>query len=331
MKIPVFYSYAHVDDAFRAQLEIRLELLRRQNIIEGWSDRKIAPGSNWEEDINFNLKKAQIIILLISPEFLASDYCYETETIFALEQHEKGKAIVVPIIIRPCLWEISNFKHLQVLPRDGKALTLWKNIDEAWLNVSKAILSLIQEMVAKAQRAAEEQTRSIEAATATKPASLLETIIDSDYYLSKNKERILGAANEVNNQEKLAQFEEQLRSFQLNPSDETRVALSQSILKAYLPEEKTPKNKKPPYLLLVGKDSYHEETLTDLLLRFLFSYNDWYFSPLRIQRWGARQLGFEKLGNFSTAEIKASLEDLTKNNQVKVTKSRNGNPIYKLK
>ncbi|MFK8104269.1 MAG: toll/interleukin-1 receptor domain-containing protein [Saprospiraceae bacterium] len=332
MKIPVFYSYAHVDDDFRMQLEIRLELLRRQNIIEGWSDRRIAPGSNWEEDINFNLKKAKIIILLISPDFLASDYCYETETIFALEQHEKGKAIVVPIIIRPCMWKISSFKHLQVLPRDGKALTLWDNSDEAWLNVSEGIFSLIQEMLEKVEQVSEEeQTRSIGPAAAGKPKTWLESINDLD--LSTEQKPILELIKDSKNSDQLKRIEARFKEIQPQQSSEMqKVLLNYLLLSNDFPKDVDPESETSTELLLEKQvHAATKETLSLLLLRFLFSYNDWYFSPLRIQRWGARQIGFEKLENFSTPEIKDALEKLRKNGQVKVTKSKNGNPIYKLK
>jgi len=139
MEIPVFFSYAHEDEAHKDELEKHLELLRRQKLIVGWSDRRIAPGSNWDEEINFNIQNARIIILLVSPDFLASEYCYETETIFALEQHEKGDAVVVPIIVRPCYWEISAFKHLQLLPKNAKPIVDWESLDSAWLSITKAI------------------------------------------------------------------------------------------------------------------------------------------------------------------------------------------------
>jgi len=146
VKLPIFFSYSHEDDAYRHDLEKHLKILERHNLIEGWSDRKIAPGSNWQEDINFYLTKAKVILLLISADFLESDYCYETETIFALEQHEKGLATVIPILIRPCYWEIAHFKDLQILPSDGRAVSEWENKDAAWLNVVKGLNQVIEKI-----------------------------------------------------------------------------------------------------------------------------------------------------------------------------------------
>ena len=105
VELSIFYSYSHKDEEYRETLETHLVILKRQNYINSWHDREITPGSYWEDKIDLNIKKAKIILLLISSNFLASDYCYDTETIFALDQHKKGKCIVIPIIIKPCLWQ----------------------------------------------------------------------------------------------------------------------------------------------------------------------------------------------------------------------------------
>lgn len=98
MAVPLFYSYSHKDEGFRETLETHLAILKRQGYIDCWHDRRIAPGDNWKEEINFNLQNAKITLLLVSSNFLASDYCYDTETIFALEQHANKACVVIPII-----------------------------------------------------------------------------------------------------------------------------------------------------------------------------------------------------------------------------------------
>lgn len=146
MKLPVFFSYSNADDAYRQDLEKHLKILERHGLIDGWSDREIAPGSNWEEEINFNLTKAKIILLLVSADFLESDYCYETETVFALEQHEKGLATVVPVLLRPCFWEIAHFKALPVLPSNSRAVSEWENKDAAWKNIVEGLNLIIEKI-----------------------------------------------------------------------------------------------------------------------------------------------------------------------------------------
>src|ERR1051326_920204 len=121
--LPLFYSYAHEDEPLREQLEKHLRLLSRQGIISDWHDRQIVAGMNWEQEIDEHLNTASIILLLISSDFLNSDYCYDREMQRALERHKHGEAHVIPVILRPCDWHNAPFGHLQCVPRDGKAVT----------------------------------------------------------------------------------------------------------------------------------------------------------------------------------------------------------------
>src|SRR5690348_13209223 len=96
--LSVFVSYAHEDEPLRQQLESHLSLLRRQELVASWHDRQIIPGADWSQEIDEHLETASIILLLISPDFLASDYCYDVEMQRALERHRRGEALVIPII-----------------------------------------------------------------------------------------------------------------------------------------------------------------------------------------------------------------------------------------
>lgn len=147
--IRIFFSYAHEDEKFREELEKHLSFLKRSKKIIGWHDRRISAGANWEQEINENIDQAQIILMLISPDFINSDYCFETETIRALEKHSKGEALVIPIIIRPCLWSETPFKNLQALPTDGVPVSTAPNEDEAWLNVAHGLLRVVNERLSK--------------------------------------------------------------------------------------------------------------------------------------------------------------------------------------
>ena len=103
--IELFYSYAHEDEALRNRLNNHLSLLRQQGFIRAWYDRDINAGSLWAQEIDAHLASARIILLLVSPSFLASDYCYGVEMKEAMRRHEAGEATVIPIILRPCDWE----------------------------------------------------------------------------------------------------------------------------------------------------------------------------------------------------------------------------------
>ncbi len=107
-------------------------------------DRKIVAGEEWEHRIDEWLKTAQVILLLISADFLASDYCFGVEMKMALERHERGEAKVIPVIVRPVDWKGSPFSKLQFLPRDGKAVSQWATRDEAYKNITEGIREAIQ-------------------------------------------------------------------------------------------------------------------------------------------------------------------------------------------
>jgi hypothetical protein len=140
--VALFYSYSHVDEALRQELETHLALLRRQGVIREWHDRKLLPGTELDAAIDAELDRADVILLLVSPDFLASDYCYDREMIRALERHRLNQATVVPILIRPVDFMESPFAKLLALPTDAKPVTTWANRDEAWLSVAHGIRSV---------------------------------------------------------------------------------------------------------------------------------------------------------------------------------------------
>jgi hypothetical protein len=142
----VFFSYSHEDEALRDQLEKQLEALKRQGIIEAWHDRRIGAGENIHDAIDAHINKDEIILLLISPDFIASDYCYEKEMTRAMERHARGDAIVIPVILRACDWHSCPFGQLSATPRDGKPVTLWPDRDEAFLQVAKAVRSAAERL-----------------------------------------------------------------------------------------------------------------------------------------------------------------------------------------
>jgi len=137
--ISVFISYAHKDELLKDELVKHIKLLERQGLISSWHDRKIDVGTDWKGQIDKNLEQAKIIILLISADFLMSDYCYDIEMKRALERHEENNAIVIPVILRPVDWKLSEFARIQALPKDGKPVTTWGNKDRAFLSVAEGI------------------------------------------------------------------------------------------------------------------------------------------------------------------------------------------------
>lgn len=145
-KCKLFYSYSHKDEEFRIELEKHLSIFKRQELISEWHDRNISAGDEWENKIDVNIKQADVILLLISSDFIASDYCYDKEVKLAIERHEKGEARVIPIIIRHVNWEDAPFGKLQALPLDGKPVKSWEDQDEAFKNITIGIRNIIKEL-----------------------------------------------------------------------------------------------------------------------------------------------------------------------------------------
>jgi hypothetical protein len=149
--IELFYAYAREDERLLRRLNHHLAVLQRQGFIHPWHDRQITAGSFWEQEIDTHLKSARVILLLVSPAFLASDYCYSTEVQEAMKRHEAREAVVIPIILRPCEWKTAPFGKLHVLPQDAKPLTLWRNRDLAFDNIAQGIRKVVEEVVEKYQ------------------------------------------------------------------------------------------------------------------------------------------------------------------------------------
>ncbi|MEI7869767.1 MAG: SUMF1/EgtB/PvdO family nonheme iron enzyme [Candidatus Methylumidiphilus sp.] len=137
--VKVFYSYAHTDERYKKKLETCLSAIQREGLIEPWDDRKIMAGQLWAGEIKQSLESADLILLLISPDFIASNYCHEIEMKLALERHEQGLAEVVPIIIRHADWQHSPFAKFQSLPKDSKPVQAWKPQDLAFLDIAEGL------------------------------------------------------------------------------------------------------------------------------------------------------------------------------------------------
>ena len=141
--VDVFISYSHKDEDLKDELYVHLAPLIRQGQIKPWQDRAIEAGAEWEQEIKARLESAEIILLLITPRFIASDYCFDKEMQRAMARHDAGTAKVIPVIMKPCYWKGTAFSKLQVLPKDGQPVTRWDDQDEALLDVVQGILGAI--------------------------------------------------------------------------------------------------------------------------------------------------------------------------------------------
>ncbi len=143
--VSVFYSYSHDDKSLLEQLQNHLANLRYRQFIDDWHDRNISPGVKWKHEICKRLETAQIILLLISSDFMKSHYCC-AEMMRALKRHRDGEARVIPIMLRLCWWPEAPYEHLQVLPTNGTPITQWRDIDRAFTEVAQGIQSVVEEL-----------------------------------------------------------------------------------------------------------------------------------------------------------------------------------------
>lgn len=144
--VDIFFAYAQADEPLRNALEKHLSILKRQGFIMSWHDQKILPSQEWEQETLLHLHKAHLILLLVSSDFLASDYSYGIEFKKAMERHRRGEATVIPVILRPVDWKHGYLEKLQVLPLGGKPVTSWPNQDEGFLSVAEGIRKVVEKM-----------------------------------------------------------------------------------------------------------------------------------------------------------------------------------------
>jgi hypothetical protein len=137
--LTLFISYSHADEALKNELLKHLAPLKRLKLIETWHDRKLKAGDDLDHEISTNLDKSDIAVFLLSVDFINSQYCYDVELEKALELHAKEALVVVPVVLRSCLWQHTPLAKLLALPRDGKAVTAWADRDEALTDVAEGL------------------------------------------------------------------------------------------------------------------------------------------------------------------------------------------------
>jgi hypothetical protein len=144
--IRLFICYSHKDERQRIALGDHLAQMQREGVIATWDDRKITAGQEWAGEISSKLEAADIILCLVSAGFLASPYCNDKELQRAMERHEAGEALVIPVILKPADWATSSLGRLQALPANAKPVTTWSNRDQAFALVAQGIRDAAQKL-----------------------------------------------------------------------------------------------------------------------------------------------------------------------------------------
>jgi hypothetical protein len=139
-----FISYSHHDAGALDRLHVHLANLQREGRIETWYDREILAGDVLDDEISRELEAADLFLLMVSPDFIASSYCIEREMQRALERHDAGQARVVPIIVEPCDWAaMPQLRRLKAVPKDGVPISEWANANTAYLDVVQEIRRIV--------------------------------------------------------------------------------------------------------------------------------------------------------------------------------------------
>lgn len=138
-KVKIFFSYAHKDREYLEEFKEYIKIFERNELVERWDDNELIVGEKWDYSIKEKIYSADIIIFLLSSTSLASDHIYNHELKIAFELKEMGESYVVPIIIKECLWDMTEFSEFQILPLDGKAVNSWTIREEAWASVSRGL------------------------------------------------------------------------------------------------------------------------------------------------------------------------------------------------
>jgi hypothetical protein len=147
-RLTLFISYAHEDEALRQQLDKHLATLRREGLVEAWHDREITAGKDWAGEIDAALDRAHIVLLLVSPDFMASEYCNEIETKRAMQREQMGTSRVIPVLLRPADWSAAPFARLQAVPTGARPVTDWPDRDAAFLDVVQHLRKVCRELAA---------------------------------------------------------------------------------------------------------------------------------------------------------------------------------------
>jgi len=135
----VFIAYSHLDVRFRHELEKQLTLLQRKRHLDWWSEHQLAPGDEKNAWLSEAIQKADFILLLISIHFLSDDFCWSQQLEKAIERHDNGEAVVIPVFVRPCAWEDTPIERLEGVPPKGKAISNWSDKHEAWTQAARGI------------------------------------------------------------------------------------------------------------------------------------------------------------------------------------------------
>lgn len=144
--LKLMFCYAHENSRQRNEVDKRLATMKRRGLVRVWHDRRITAGRDWVGQIDQYLNGSDLILLLVSAEFIASDYCFDVEMARAIERHRTGEARVIPIILRQCDWKETPLRELLALPTDGIPVDQWPRSNDAYHDIALGIRRTVDEL-----------------------------------------------------------------------------------------------------------------------------------------------------------------------------------------
>jgi len=168
-RVKIFFSYAHEDREYLNEFKDYIKIFERNELVEQWDDNELVVGEKWDSKIKDKIYSADIVIFLLSASSLASDYIYNHELKIAFELNEMDEVYVIPIIIKDCLWNMTEFSEFQILPLEGKAVNSWRLKEEAWTSVARGLKKAIDNIiVAKQESVKDIELENVESSLQTK-------------------------------------------------------------------------------------------------------------------------------------------------------------------
>ena len=144
MKTNIFISYSHKDEEHFTELNRQLKVVTESMNLEIWSDLKVDIGQELDCNIQKNLEKADIVICLVSTDYLTSNYCLEKELKVAIQQKQLSEKDIFPIIVKPSLWQRTYFGTIKCAPKDGKAVSTYASLEDAYLETVELLMTQIE-------------------------------------------------------------------------------------------------------------------------------------------------------------------------------------------
>ena len=174
----IFFSFSHKDVAWAERLTMYLKVAERRGVISLWDEERIQPGQKWKDEIREALNTTSIAILMVSPDYLASDFILDEEVPELLRRRQEEGLIVLPVIVRPCLWHTVDWlRQLQFWPKDARPLTSLSNNE-----LDRELVDFVQFIVAVSERAS--STAQLNFIEETITESLTKTVKEKVFFIS---------------------------------------------------------------------------------------------------------------------------------------------------